>query len=75
LPRLDGATLLRRTFAADVLTCPKCHARTRIVAAVTAPAAIRRILEHLGEPAARAPPSRAREPMFEDDEDWIDEPS
>ena len=66
-PRLDWVTLLRRTFAVDVLVCPQCHGRTRIVAAVTAPAALRRILTHLRHPPARAPPSGAREPMFEDD--------
>lgn len=73
-PRLDWSTLLRRAFAEDVLICPHCHGRTRILGAVTALAAIRRILRHLHEPPARAPPSGAREPMFED-ADGFDEPA
>jgi hypothetical protein len=44
--------------------CPRCHARMRIVAAVTEQGAIERILRHLGEHSTppsitvpRAPPS------------------
>jgi hypothetical protein len=47
----------------DVLDCPRCHARMRIVAAVTEPGTVERILRHLGvsaQPPAvagpRAPP-------------------
>jgi Putative transposase len=61
--RLPWAELLRRVFLVDVLDCPRCHARMRIVAIVTEPAAVERILRHLGENAqpptiagARAPP-------------------
>jgi hypothetical protein len=61
--RLPWAELLRRVFLADVLDCPRCHARMRIVAAVTEPGAVERILRHLGENAQpptiagpRAPP-------------------
>ena len=47
---------------------------TRIVAAINDPAVIRKILEHVREPPARAPPSGARDP--EDDAveaaAWID---
>jgi hypothetical protein len=39
----------------DVLGCPRCHARMRIVAAVTEPGAVERILRHLGE-SAQPPP-------------------
>ncbi|MFI5298193.1 MAG: transposase, partial [Polyangiales bacterium] len=31
-PRLDWATLMHRTFDADVLRCPKCEGRMRVVA-------------------------------------------
>ena len=47
--RLPWAELLRRVFLVDVLDCPRCHARMRIVAAVTEPGAVDRILRHLGE--------------------------
>ena len=61
--RLPWAELLRRVFLVDVLDCPRCHARMRIVAAVTESGAVERILRHLGENAQpptiagpRAPP-------------------
>ena len=62
--RLAWAELLKRTFGLDVLGCPKCGGHRRIIAAVTAPSAIKAILAHLrlDAPApaiapARAPPS------------------
>ena len=61
--RLPWAVLLKRVFLVDVLECPKCKGRMKILAAVTASASVRRILEHLGLPseaprlqAARPPP-------------------
>jgi hypothetical protein len=50
--------LMRRVFAIDVLQCPACQGRMRIVAAIQAPEAIRKILECLGLPA-RPPLSRS----------------
>jgi len=47
--------LMRRVFACDVLACDHCGGRMRVVAAIQAPDAIRRILECLGLPS-RAPP-------------------
>jgi len=49
------ALLVRRVFACDVLACDHCGGRMRVVAAIQAPDAIRRILECLGLPS-RAPP-------------------
>ena len=46
--RLDWATLLRRSFAIDVLTCPRCLGPMRLIAVIEAPVLIRRILGHLG---------------------------
>ena len=61
--RLPWALLLKRVFMTDALTCPKCHGRMKILAALTKPEAIRKILDHLGIPseaphrtAARPPP-------------------
>ncbi len=61
--RFPWAELLRRVFVVDVLACPRCKGRMRIVGAVTEPGAIDRILKHLGASAAapriagpRAPP-------------------
>ena len=58
------ADLMRRGLDIDVLDCPRCGGRLRFIAAVLEPAAVRRILDHLGLPSepvrlhpARAPPS------------------
>ena len=58
--------MMRRVFAHEVLTCPKCGGKRRVLAATTQPEAIRKILTHLGLDAempiiapARAPPAAA----------------
>jgi hypothetical protein len=56
--RLPWALLLKRVFMTDALTCPKCHGRMKILAAITKPDAIRKILDHLGIPS-EAPRRRA----------------
>ena len=43
------AELLKRTFGVDVLACPKCHGRMKLVAMVTDPKSIARTLAALGE--------------------------
>jgi hypothetical protein len=35
-PRIDWATLLRRTFAEDVLVCPRCRGRLQVLEVVVA---------------------------------------
>ena len=52
------AELLHRVFSIDVLECPKCSGRMRILAAINPPEAIRKILDCLGIPS-RAPPIAA----------------
>jgi hypothetical protein len=56
--RLAWADLLRRVFAIDVLECPRCGARTRLLAAIHPPDATSALLECLDLPA-RAPPLEA----------------
>ena len=61
------AELLRRLFEVDPLRCPRCGDAMRIVAFMTEPAVIHRILDHLRRsppPArrARAPPRRRTAP-------------
>ena len=51
-PRAD---LLRRVFAVEALTFPRCGQPMRVLAAIQSPEAIRAILECLGLPA-RPPP-------------------
>ncbi|HEY4015236.1 MAG TPA: hypothetical protein VGM06_17955 [Polyangiaceae bacterium] len=61
-PRVDWANLLRRSFAADVLECPKCHGRLRVVAVITEREPVRRILAHLGLPTDLPPLAHTRDP-------------
>ena len=52
------AELLQRTFGEDVLECPKCKGRMKLLAMVTDPSELARYLAHVGEPTlapARAP--------------------
>ena len=57
------AELMRRSFALDVLACPRCGGRLRLIALIEEASVIERILRHLGLPTeipaahpARAPP-------------------
>ena len=61
-PRVDWATLLRRSLSVDVLECPTFHGRLRVVAVITEREPIQRILAHLGMPTAPPPVARARDP-------------
>jgi hypothetical protein len=49
------AELMKRVWALDVLECPRCQSRMRIVAAIQPPETTRKILECLGLPS-RPPP-------------------
>jgi hypothetical protein len=57
------AEFLKRTFGFDVLTCPCCSGRMKLLALVTDPKSIARYLRGIGEPTdvpkrtpARGPP-------------------
>ena len=55
--------LMQRTFGFDVLACPRCGGRFRLVALIEHAETVRRILRHLGLPAEVPPPRpRARRP-------------
>jgi Putative transposase len=47
-PRWRWAELLQRVFAVDVLACPNCGGRMRVIATIDDPRIVRRILTHLG---------------------------
>lgn len=73
------ASLMARTFGFDVLACPRCGGRLRLIALIEEAAVIERILRHLGVPTeipaprpARAPPFPARAP---DQTGWDDDTS
>jgi hypothetical protein len=59
------ANLMRRAFDLDVLACPRCGGRLRLLGTIEDPAAIRAILDSLAasaEPADRAPPPDTLKP-------------
>jgi hypothetical protein len=56
------AALMRRTFEIDVLACPRCSGRLRLVALIEQASAIERILRHLGLPTDVPAPRPARAP-------------
>jgi hypothetical protein len=61
-PRVDWATLLRRSFETDVLGCARCGGRLRVLGEVTEPEAVRLVLESLGLPTEAPRAARVRDP-------------
>jgi hypothetical protein len=55
--------LLQRVFGFEVLVCDRCGGPRRILGAVTAPAAVRRVLVALGL-GAQPPPRPAAPPAW-----------
>ncbi len=71
-PRVDWPTLMRRTFDVDVLECPKCTARLRILTIVEDQTLAVQILDELGVPRT-PPPTRARDPATLDPAPTLDD--
>jgi hypothetical protein len=74
------ASLMARTFGFDVLACPRCGGRLRLVALIEDSAIIGRILRHLGLPTEVPAPRPARAPPLPplgtpDHTGWDDDPS
>jgi hypothetical protein len=61
--RLSWATLMMRTLGLDVLACPRCGERMKVIACIDQPAVIEKILRAVGlwedEPAGRPSGGRA----------------
>jgi hypothetical protein len=53
------AALMHRAFATDVLECPHCGGRLRLIATQHDPAVIRKLLAHLGTARSGAIPGPA----------------
>ena len=53
------AALMRRVFDLDVLACPRCGGRLRVIATVQAPLSVQAILAHLGRSRSPEPPGPA----------------
>jgi hypothetical protein len=81
--RVPWALLLKRVFLVDVLECPKCKGRMKILAAVTEPASVRRVLKSMGLPGeaprllpARSPPqTELGDDRVQSDDFYADPPS
>lgn len=58
------ADLLRRTFAIDVLACPDCGGRLRLLATIADRKVIEKILRHLELPVELPMPAPARQPKW-----------
>jgi hypothetical protein len=59
---VDWATLMKTSFGFDVLTCPRCSRKLRVLATLVEPATEKKILAHLGLPTEPPPRARARDP-------------
>ena len=60
------AELLKRTFGFDVLTCPRCEGRMRLLAMVTDAKSVARDLRGLGEPTDTHEGARSRSAVREE---------
>ena len=56
----EWAELMRRAFGFDVLACPRCGGRLRLIALIQQQEVVRRILRHLGLPSDLPVPGPAR---------------
>jgi hypothetical protein len=56
------AALMRRAFGIDVLACPRCGGRLRLIATLEDPAVVATILAHLGWPPPAEAPGPAPPP-------------
>ncbi len=70
--RISWARLLKRVFDIDVTICSACRGKVKIISAIEDPKVIKKILTHLGLPAAapklqpaRGPPTSSQGDMFE----------
>ena len=59
---IPWAELLQRTFRTDVLTCPRCGGKRRVVAVVLRSSTARAIIEHLRLPSRPLPLAPATSP-------------
>ena len=60
--KYSWAELMKRVFDVDVLQCHHCGNRRQLIALISQPSVIRRILEHLGLSADPPPLAPARAP-------------
>jgi len=56
---------MKRSFGFAVLKCPSCGRKMVVLATITEPAVVRKILEHLGVRASALPRAKARAPAWD----------
>jgi hypothetical protein len=57
--RIPWAELLKKVFAVDVLECPQCHGRLKVISYMTEGEATAEVLKHLGLDATGPPVAKA----------------
>jgi hypothetical protein len=72
--RLDWAALLERVFAIDVLRCTACGGQRQVIAFLSEPSVVTRILRHLHLPTVPPPRAPSRAPPQTQLPDWADQP-
>lgn len=68
--RVDWAILMQRTFGFNSLRCPQCASKMRILATLTEPAGVKKILSHLGMRTQPLPRGRALSPTGQESFDF-----
>ncbi len=68
--RYPWAGLLRRVFELEALVCPHCGGRRRLLAAVTAPESIARVLSAMGLSSEAPELAPARSPPGGEEAEW-----
>ena len=54
--------MMKRTFGFNVLRCPRCSGKMRVISTHTEPQVVRQILDPLGVRASPLPRAAARDP-------------
>jgi hypothetical protein len=68
---IEAENLMRRAFDIDVLACPRCRSRMRLLATIEDPRIVQQILTHPGLPSepvqadpAHSPPAYSAATLF-----------
>jgi len=59
------AVRMKRTLGFDVLACPRCSRRMRVISTIPEPAVVHPILEHQGDRASPRPRAAGRDREWE----------
>ena len=62
---IDWAVLMKRTWGLDVLRCPRCARRLRVLATLTDTSVVRKLLAHLHVRSTPLPRAPARDPTWQ----------